>query len=168
MKTRFNATESCNLDSFPLSCNITNSRKKIYINDKIIRFYDYCDRYIENVEEDKTAYIDYEIFGNGKEMQSVLKNVEKRYKLGNGYDTGKLIYDKQIYSYLKLFIYNDNNKYNFINFEFNINELIPNWIRIEFSLKTNILNKKEIIDYYHYLINIKKINTNVVFYFNLI
>ncbi|XP_038599299.1 multiple inositol polyphosphate phosphatase 1 [Tachyglossus aculeatus] len=48
------------------------------INDKLMRFFDHCEKFITEVEENATALHQIDAFKNGPEMQNVLKKVAAR------------------------------------------------------------------------------------------
>ncbi|XP_036428920.1 multiple inositol polyphosphate phosphatase 1b [Colossoma macropomum] len=64
---------------------------KHYVNDSLMRFFDQCQRYVEDVENNKTALKEVEVFKSSEEMEEVRRRMASRLQIPLSQITSDLV-----------------------------------------------------------------------------
>lgn len=78
------ASVGCGSDVEPNDCPsdvVTERYKFIQEADKLLRFFTYCKRYVEEIESNKSSVMEYLKFREGPEVRRVVNNVRSRHSL---------------------------------------------------------------------------------------
>ncbi|KAM7537877.1 hypothetical protein Aperf_G00000064925 [Anoplocephala perfoliata] len=95
----------------------TDGKVDILMDKYLIRFFDYCHEYVENVESNEQSKVEYNKFKHGPEMQAVLKEVVADHKLES----------------LNLTTSDIANLYKIASYEVSVmdaNSTLPDWVRL--------------------------------------
>ncbi|CAH8586359.1 unnamed protein product [Dicrocoelium dendriticum] len=69
------------LPSLKFKNGFGQSNDLLKVDDKLLRFFDYCDRYVKEIVHNKSTLYEYTAFKNGPEMQHVLMDIISQHRL---------------------------------------------------------------------------------------